>query len=110
MSKTAGNSLTNSISGLEKIVKTVSFNHRTSEAFAQSANETIDLDFFKRNQVKGFDDKHHVEKVLDRAFPSAEKEDKAMEKLIKSQTNFEAIVNTQMLETGTDGESNFQLP
>ena len=37
---------------------------------SQWPEETIDLEYFKKNQVRDFSDTNFVQKVLDRAFPS----------------------------------------
>ena len=48
--------------------------------------DTIDMEFFKRNNVTRFNDVNHVEKVLEKAFPSSNKEERDLERIIKSQT------------------------
>ena len=44
------------------------------------------MEFFKRNNVTRFNDVNHVEKVLEKAFPSSNKEERDLERIIKSQT------------------------
>lgn len=48
--------------------------------------DTIDMEFFKKNNVTRFNDVNHVEKVLEKAFPSSNKEERDLERIIKSQT------------------------
>ena len=72
----------------------------TYENLGQNINETIDLEFFKKNKVKEFKDerKYHVEKVLDRVFPSAEKEERKLKHMMNQQTYlYEGYIDTEVV-------------
>ena len=44
------------------------------------------MEFFRKNNVKGnFQDKNHMEKVLNRAFPSPDTKESQRKRMVKSQ-------------------------
>ena len=63
------------------------FNSKVSkkeDSLGVKPDQPIDIDYFKRNQVKDLSDTNFMGKVLDRAFPSQEKEDREMFKILQA--------------------------
>ena len=53
--------------------------------FPMAPSEPIDMDFFKLNKVNFSGKVHHVEKVLDKVFPSVLRQNSDLEHLLQAQ-------------------------